>query len=351
MNKIRVFALALFLGLLALLPLAAESDGWSPGFDLRLFGLDLKFTSDSKGLTPAGKLELFFEAGGGLEDRGYYRNLLGERVDSASPDGSFKIINSDFWLKATQYLDKASHLRASAWIRSQQMTNFPASSTAAPLLFLSGLPESPGFYENGAGLAFGYTDLDKKTSSDQTYGLKADLSYEWFFEFYPTALETANVHEFVGEFSWFLPLINTKDVSLVFGEHAIASALLGPEIPEHRRSYIGGNRYGSYKALGGLVRGVAGNYGDGRLKAGNNVELRFVLPGIFKKAVMPGINLFADVGIADDGNFGRDLESFQASTGAIVTIQTLGFTLYAGGSMNLVDNRGVEFYYGFGNHF
>lgn len=305
-----------------------SAKGWTPGFGLRLLGLDLDFTTDIPALLPVGKTEFHVALGGGYVGRGFYRNADGTRADA--PNGAIDYIDADVWLKGTQYLDKASLLRASLWLRGQSLQNARDSGGEPSLLALSGLPEASGAAELGAGAALGYTDYRRKTSAEQETGVKADLSYEFSFEYYPAAMSSGLVHEFAAEFSGFLPLVDTPDVSLVLGEHLLASALFGSSVPEFRRSGLGGNRFSPYKALGGIVRGVPDNYGDGLLKVGENLELRIAFPSLFKGIVIPGVTVFADAGLADDGAYGADLDTFRVSSGAIATIRTLGFTLGGG---------------------
>lgn len=305
-----------------------SSEGWTPGFGLRLFGLDLTFTDDIPNLLPIGKTQFHFAFGGGYVGRGFYRNADGSRSTAAS--GKISSIDADLWLRGTQYLDKASHLRAAAFLRGQSLQNVRDSGGELSLLAISGLPESWGAAELGAGAAFGYTDYDKKTSSGQEVGLEADICYEFSYEFCPATMTTGLVNEFAAEFSGFLPILDTESVSLVLGEHLLASALVGSGIPEYRRSSLGGNRFSPYKAIGGIVRGVPDNYGDGLLKVGENLELRIAFPSLLKGIVIPGLTVFADAGLADNGNYGADLDTFRVSSGAIVTIKTLGFTLGGG---------------------
>jgi hypothetical protein len=316
----------------ALTAAAAQAEdalkNWAPGFGLRLFGLDLDFTSSVPKLLPIGKTELLAAFGGGYVSRGYYRNADGTR--SAAALGKLNDVDADMWLRATQYLDGDSHLRAALFIRGESLMNARDSGSAASLLALSGLPDAAGFAELGAGAAFGYTLMDKKTSADHEIGLKADLSYEFSYDFFPATMNSALVHEVALEFSGFLPLVDTDAVSLVLCEYLLGSALMG-DAPEHRLSRIGGNRFSAYKALGGLVRGSPDYSGDGRLKAADNLELRLALPALFKKVVIPGLTLFADTGIADDGHYASDPGTFRLSSGAIVTVTAFGFTLGAGG--------------------
>lgn len=316
----------------ALIAASAQSEdilkNWSPGFGLRLLGLDLDFTSSIPELLPIGKTEIVAAFGGGYVGRGHYRNPDGSRTADAR--GVLNVIDADMWLRATQFLDSDSRLRAAIFLRGESQSALRDSGGSASLLSLSGLPDSAGFAELGAGAAFGYTLLDEKTSADQEIGLRADLSYEFSYDYYPAAMASGLVHEAAVEFSGFLPLADTESVSLVLCEHLLASALMG-DVPSHRLSSIGGNRYLAYKALGGLVRGSPDYSGDGRLKAADNLELRLALPALFKKVVIPGLTLFADSGIADDGHYAYDPGTFRLSAGAIATVTAFGFTLGGGG--------------------
>jgi hypothetical protein len=321
----RILCVCLSLAFVA--PLMAEGSfsAWTPGFGVRLFGLDLNFTSVAEDLLPLGKTELLAEFGGGYLSRGYYRLSRTERSDD--PRGKLSCVDADMWLRGTQYLDKASRLRAALFLRAQSLSNLGSGAAEPGLLQASGLPEARGSFETGAGAAFGYTDMKRATASGQEIGWKADLSYEWSFELYPAGPERATVNEVALEFSGFLPLLDTDIVSLSLCEHILGSALLGLP-PEHRLSSIGGNRYLPYAALGGLVRGVADNYGDGGYKVGDNLELRLEFPAVFKKIVIPGITLFADAGYA--GYSGDDPGVFRTSAGAFATLRALGFVLGGG---------------------
>jgi hypothetical protein len=325
-----------------------SSPGLTPGFGLRLFGLDLDFTTDIPNLLPVGKTELLSSFGGGLVSRGFYRDASGARADG--PGGAISSVDADYWLKATQYLDRASRLRASLFLRGQALSNLRDAGGAPSLLAASGLPESSGAAELGAGAAFGYTDLDRKTASGQEIGIRADLSYEFSYELYPASMSTGMVNEFAAEFSGFLPLVDSQALSLVLGEHLLASALVGTGIPEFRRSQLGGNRYLPYKALGGIVRGLPDNSRDGLLKAANNLELRLTLPSVLKGALIPGFIAFVDTGISDDGAYGADLGTFGLTGGGVVTVKVIGFTLYAGGVVDMLTlEPGLE--WGFGLKF
>ncbi len=325
----RKIAFALF-ATVALTATAFAEDaqtGWTPGFGLRLFGLDLDFSSTMPELLPIGKTELLAQFGGGLAGRGYYRNADGTR--SADARGKLQSADADFWLRGTQYLDKASRFRAALFLRGETMGNLWNGANGATLLALSGLPDAPGFAELGAGAALGLTALDRKTSSGQEIGVRLDWCYEFSYDFYPMAMLSASTNEISLEFSGFLPLVDNEAISLVLAEHLLYSALVGGA-PEHRLSRIGGNRFTPYPALGGLVRGVPDYSGDGRIKTGDNLDLRLEFPSLFKKVVIPGLTAFADAGIADDGKFGPDPGSLRLSAGALATLRAFGFVLGGG---------------------
>jgi hypothetical protein len=359
-------AITLLIALIALIalcfsPLAAEEPASAPlpSFNFRFWGLDLAHTSLFKSPLPWGALEFTGASGGGIIERNYFRLVDGSRRPEAvlwpgfsSPTGEEELttITADLWLRLTQYLDAGSHFRAFAYARSRLIRNIAADAGVVPALFAAGLPEAQGTFENSLGGGLGYTDLAKPSGDWSRKGFRADLCYEWSYELYPEDLSAAFVHEISAEVSLFLPLFSSETLSLVIADHALGSALLGGAIPEQRLSSLGGNRYLPFDALGGIVRGVDDNAADGRLKAANNVELALFFPKLFKGIVVPGILLFFDSGIADDGAFGSDPGTLRLSTGGALTFEAFGFYLYGGGALNVLTGR-LEPYVGIGTHF
>jgi hypothetical protein len=356
-----VIAVIVALILIGTFPLASEEAPSAPlpDFNFRFWGLDLMHTSLIRGPLPWGALEFTGASGGGVIDRNYFRLADGSRRPEAAawpgfspPTGGEELttLTADLWLRLTQYLDSGSHFRAFAYARSRLVRNIAADSLVIPTLFTVGLPEAQGTFENSLGGGFGYTAMAKPAGDWSRKGVRADICYEWSYELYPQDLSTAFVHEISAEFSLFLPLYSSDALRLVLAEHALASALLGGTIPEQRLSSLGGNRYLPFDALGGIVRGVDDNAADGRLKAANNVELALFFPGLFKGVLVPGVLLFFDAGIADDGAFGSDPGTLRLSTGGAITAEAFGFYLYGGGALNVLTGR-LEPYVGIGTHF
>jgi hypothetical protein len=341
-----------------------EDSPWSTSLGFRIIGLDL---SAKKTIYPfLGGTELLSMAGGGIISRAFFRLPDGSRAPepaawpgfgaSVSAD-AMRSLDGDLWLRATQYLDASEHFRAFAFGRGQILANLAADPALQPRLLSTSLPEAAGSLESTLGAGAGYTALRNDGTSGQKAGFWADISYEWSHELYLRDASEADVHEVCLEFTGYFPLIENGLLRLALNEHLLGSALLGPAIPEHRLSTIGGNRYKPYPAIGGLVRGTPDYAGDGRLKAANNLELELSFHGLFfrdkpelRGAVTPGILIFFDAGIHDDGAFQADPSGLRLGTGAALSLSLLGNRLYAGAAINALSGA-VWPYWGLGSHF
>jgi len=172
------------------------------------------------------------------------------------------------------------------------------------LIYSSSLPDKEVLLSNSFLAGFVLTDI---TVSDEQLikGITAELSAEWHPDW--AGDESLGDPEFLRldfQTRAYMTLIgNTPAGGLYLAEQFYADYLAGDSIPFFESSLVGGTSTRS--GLGGLVRGYEGGAYDTRLKIANNLEFRWVFPGLIYISenvplFRPVISVFADAGYYDD---------------------------------------------------
>ncbi len=196
------------------------------------------------------------------------------------------------------------------------------------LLYSSSLPDRDLLLSNSFLTGISLSDI--AVSSEQLIkGIETELSFEWHPDW--PGDESLGSPDFIRlnfQARTYYPLVeNTPAGGLYFADQVYADYLAGDSIPFYESSLVGGTAILS--GLGGLVRGYEDGAYDTQLKLSNNLEFRWVFPGLIyikpdTPLFRPVVSVFADAGYYSDyfgdpsGTPGGFL--FSAGAGVHVTV-------------------------------
>jgi hypothetical protein len=190
--------------------------------------------------------------------------------------------------------------------------------TANQLIFSSQLPDKSEQLQNSLMVGMEWRDLNTTNPHRIFFGTSMELSLEYGPEWLlNSSVGKADYCRFNTSAKAFLPLFDVNpnaDLNIFSAYLGIFLAFdyaWGGYIPLSIRETVGG-KY-PRKGLGYAVRGLEDCRFDAPLKIVANVELRFNLPALGSKEILPGILIFLDSGYYDFINF--ESSGFLFSTG------------------------------------
>jgi hypothetical protein len=329
----RIAALLLFVT--TLLPAAEEDGDWLFKYSIRTWGGDLAVGYSGFPLFEGVDTILWASAGGGYQKAAFYPADHDSPVPAA--DMGYVNLNADWRLGFSQGIlynpAQDRNLLDFSFLFVSRMQHY-LDNQAIPAEY----PDRDGIWLNAlvCGLVFDTVSFDRRLIVRE--GVYATLSTELA----PRGLANdlfgdSRYARFTALAIGHKPILARPQVSVYLAERLVYDIIRGrdEEIPISVRTRIGGltnvplhKNPGSYRGLGGALRGVERDRFDGYVKLVNNLDLRvhfpsFRLPG----GAVPGLVAYFDAGAYDRSSRELRLPPVYASTGAGLVLNVFGHDL------------------------
>ena len=351
--------------LLLLCPFTLAADD-NNGSDL-IFKWDIRFWGADAGLGYRGVS--FFDgvdtifwvsAGGGYQSANYFPNSDDTTVPSDSALPGYDNLNIDWRLGISQGIlyneaQQRNLLDFTLLYRGKYQSYYGNDYIPA------GYPDRNGLWQNSimAGFVFDtvYYDSEMVTREGIYSSISAEFAPRLFLNEVVgnTGFTRLNVLAIV-----YKPLLSDWSFNMHIFDRLVFDYLFGndAEIPISARTTMGGlsnvpilSNPGSYRGLGGAVRGIRNDRFDGFMKIVNNLELRMYFPVLnISNMVTPGLVIYFDSGVYDKLTRTLQFDPIYLSTGAGLVLHALSYDVV--GYLNyFINENNFTFSFSLGAHF
>jgi len=327
-TTLRLLALALLLA-----ASVAAADGRQDvlfRWDVRLWGGDAAWGYRGWRLFQGVDTVLWGSAGAGWQSANYFDEDDDEIAPSAEP--GYSMLAADWRLGLAQGIlfnpDQDRNLLEALLLYRGKYQHYRDGAT------LAGLPDENGILQNSilAGVVFdNHLEQEEFKTREGLYSaLTLELVPRWLGN---DLLGDSHYARLAFVAAGYLPVYESRPVSVYLADRLLLDCLLGERasIPVSATGTFGALTevpIGSnpLRALGGELRGVAGERYDGLAKAVNNFDLRLHFPALtLFDALTPGVTFYFDAGVYDRMTRRLRFDPVYASAGAGVALYALGF--------------------------
>jgi hypothetical protein len=316
-------------------PAAAEENDWLFKYSIRTWGGDFAAGYTGWPLFEGVDTILWASAGGGYQQAAFYP----ADHDSPAPAGEtgYVNLNIDWRFGISQGIlfhpEQERNLLDFTCLYVSRLQRYLENDSIP-----SGYPDRDGIWLNTlvSGLVFDTVTFDRRLILRRGFyaTLSTELAPGWLGN---NVAGDSRYGRFTALAVGHQPLLARPDVSIYLAERLVYDILWGNEeqIPISVRTRIGGltnvplhKNPGSYRGLGGAVRGVGKDRFDGYVKLVNNLDLRVHFPSLrLPGEVVPGLVFYLDAGAYDESSRELRLPPLYLSTGAGLVLNVFGYDL------------------------
>jgi hypothetical protein len=357
MKKIAVLFLLVFSSAVRL-PAAEGDNDWLFNYSIRTWGGDLAVGYTGFPLFEGVDTILWASAGGGYQNAAFYP----ADHDSPAPaaDMEYVNLNADWRLGFSQGIlynpAQERNLLDFTCLFVSRMQHYLKNEAIPPEY-----PDRDGIWLNAlvGGFVFDTVVFDPRLIVRE--GVYATVSTEWAPGLpVNSVFGDSRYTRFTALAIGHQPLLARPQVSIYLAERLVYDVLWGrdEEIPISVRTRIGGltnvplhKNPGSYRGLGGALRGVERDRFDGYVKLVNNLDLRLHFPSLrLPGGTVPGLVFYLDAGAYDETSGRLRLPPLYVSTGAGLVLNVFGsdLVLYAN---YFINERSTSLSFDLGAHF
>ena len=369
MKKHVIFSILLLFLLCTVSLAAGDNDGSDLIFkwDIRVWGADVGLGYKGVSFFDGVDTILWVSAGGGYQSANYFPynddTTWPSDTDLPGYDPGYDNLNTDWRLGISQGIlyneaQQRNLLDFTLLYRGKLQSYYWKDD------ILAGYPNYPdrnGLWQNSIMLGFVFDTVYYDSEMVTREGIYSSISAEFAPRFFlnevvgNTGFTRLNVLAIV-----YKPLLSDWSFNMHIFDRLVFDYLFGndAEIPISARTTMGGlsnvpilSNPGSYRGLGGAVRGIRNDRFDGFMKIVNNLELRMYFPVLnISNMVTPGLVIYFDSGVYDKLTRTLQFDPIYLSTGAGLVLHALSYDVV--GYLNyFINENNFTFSFSLGAHF